>query len=357
MKIKILHIIDTLDVGGAERIAVTLANIFAERGHEIGFMIILPGDNPLQAELNKKIKIFLLNRKNKYSPLYSKEIASITSRYDFIHIHSRHNLRYIWFNNLIYPIKVNKIIFHDHHGNINNDHSIGLISRVIISKIIYCGVSKELCKWAEEICHVKKAYLLENVVLKQSIINQSNRIDNRIQLILVSNIHPRKNIEFSIEVINGLIKKSRQYCLDIFGKITDKEYYFKLKGLIKTYGLEDLITINPDCNNIQKILYKYDLALHTSKSETGPLVLIEYLAQSLPFLAFSTGEVITKLEELFSILVINNFDKNNWISQIERILNLDRNQIIEKMTNIYLNNYSSEDYYNKCHAIYQKNLF
>ena len=37
---KILHVIDSLDVGGAERVAITLANVFAEKGHETGMLIL-----------------------------------------------------------------------------------------------------------------------------------------------------------------------------------------------------------------------------------------------------------------------------------------------------------------------------
>ena len=112
------------------------------------------------------------------------------------------------------------------------------------------------------------------------------------QLLLVSNIQPRKNIEFAIEIIYELCKDG-EYTLDIIGKIADREYYDKLNNLIKLYSLEEIINFNESCINIQQILNKYDIALHTSKSEAGPLVLIEYLAQSLPFITFSTRTIIS----------------------------------------------------------------
>jgi len=353
---KVLHIIDSLDVGGAERVAITLANVFAEKGHEIGMLILLPGTHPLLYLLNKNVKKYLLNRRNKLRPLYAREISSISVRYDIIHVHMRHNLRYLWFASYFGLIKWKKIFFHDHYGDIKNDKTIDIITKNIIRKSIYLGVSKELCKWAIKQCDAKKNYLLENIIIKEKIVKKQIKKTRGNRLILVSNIYPRKNIEFAIEIMYEL-RKEGVYFLDIIGQITERGYYNKLKKMIRSYGLKDFVNFNENCNNIQLILYNYDLALHTSKSEAGPLVLIEYLAQSLPFLTFSTGEVIQKLKEELQVLIVDSFNIQEWIKQIQELLQIDRSLIKRKMGEIYTNNYSSKIYYNRCLKIYQENLF
>ena len=351
---KILHFIDTLDIGGAERVAITLANIFASEGHEVGMLILLPGENPLLPLINNNVKIYLLNRKNKLKLAYTKQISSISKDYDIIHVHMRHNLRYFWYSSIFSSIGFNKIFFHDHFGNININQSIDFITKKIISRSIYVGVSKELCEWATSHCEIKNPYLLENFIQKENIVKKQRNKEG-IQLLLVSNIHPRKNIEFAIEIIYELLQEGG-YTLDIIGQITDNKYYSHLKNIIRTYGLDNIINFNEHCNNIQKILYKYDLALHTSKSEAGPLVLIEYLAQSLPFVAYSTGEVVQKIREKLPILIVDNFDIQHWIKQIHQLLNSNRTLIIKKMRTIYSDNYSTDIYYNRCLKIYQNNL-
>ena len=267
----------------------------------------------------------------------------------------RHNLRYFWFISIFSSIKLETFFFHDHHGNIYNNRNIDFITKKIISKSIYIGVSSELQNWAIEHCKVKKSYLLENIVIKEKIINQSMHKKEGKNFLLVSNIHPRKNIEFSIEIINKL-REEGKFTLDIIGKIADREYYNKLIHLIKSYDLEEIVSINVGCDNIQQMLNKYDIALHTSKSEAGPLVLIEYLAQSLPFITFSSGEVVQRIRAELQILIVDSFDINDWIKKIHKLLLIDRDAITKKMKNIFLNNYSSEKYYNRCLKIYQKNL-
>ncbi len=293
-KPSILHIIDTLNMGGAERVVTTLVNLFVTKNHKVGILIILAGENPLITEINNGVNIYLLNRYNKYNPFKCNELISITNNYDIIHVHMRHNLRYLKYASYFSFIKIKKIFFHDHYGNIKNDISIDFITKYIMRNSIYIGVSKELYEWSLKYCSAKESYLLSNIILKEKIAVKTKHINKDKRLLLVSNIHPRKNIEFAIEIMKELVATG-EYYLDIIGRVADNEYFDQLTKLISSNSLEDHVTFNSHCNNIQPVLYCYDLALHPSKSETGPLVLIEYLAQSLPFLTFNTGEVVHQI--------------------------------------------------------------
>jgi Glycosyltransferase len=248
------------------------------------------------------------------------------------------------------------IFFHDHYGNIKNNQTIDFITKYIIRKSIYIGVSKELCRWSLDKCGVKQTYQLNNIILKEKIVKKSHFKKEGIRLLIVSNIHPRKNIEFAIEIMYELIKNG-EYYLDILGQITDRTYFIKLSNLISSFGIEDHVSFNSNCISTQQILHRYDLALHPSKSETGPLVLIEYIAQSLPFITFDTGEVVQQIKNELPMLIINNFEIVKWLDKINTLLNYDRKLFKEKMEKIYSHNYSSEKYYSRCLNIYQKNLF
>jgi len=352
---KILHVIDTLDIGGAERIAITLANIFEEQGHKVGILVILSSDHQLIKLVNTNVKIYFLNRKNKLLPKYAKEISTISKNYELIHIHMRHNLRYLWFTKLLTGINWNKILFHDHYGNINNNIKIDYFTKKIITNSVYIGVSNELCQWARLHCNVSKNYFLENIIIKQKSQKKYKPLNGIKQLVLISNIHKRKNIEFAINIMYEL-NRTEQYSLDIIGQISDFKYYENLKVMIEKYGLIDKIVFNQETTNPQLLLYKYDLALHTSKSETGPLVLIEYLAQSLPFITFKTGSVASNLKENLDLFLLDNFKVQNWVDRIQMLLQRDRKKITKKMKAIYLKNYTSKQYYNRCLEIYQESL-
>ena len=76
------------------------------------------------------------------------------------------------------------------------------------------------------------------------------------------------------------------------------------------------------------------MGIHTSYSESGPLVLIEYLAQNLPFLTFRTGDVVDKLILNFPELIQENFEVQLWASKIIKIMS-DENYINRKKLKLF----------------------
>ena len=65
---KILHVIDVLDVGGAECVLVDLSNILYENGVNVSVCtIVKPGD--MADKLNNGIEHYNIRRKTKFSLL------------------------------------------------------------------------------------------------------------------------------------------------------------------------------------------------------------------------------------------------------------------------------------------------
>ena len=357
-KVKVLHIIDTLNVGGAERVAVTLANLFASKNHKVGILILLDGTNTLKSQLSSNVKVYYLHRKNKFNFLKGKKVLDICKCFDIIHVHLRQNIRYLWYINLFYSISNSDIFFHDHYGAIKTDKSIDLITRLAIKNRTYIGVSDELCNWRKNVdkVRIEKINLLSNIIVR----SLSLRIDNNntgnsaTRLVLTANIYPRKNIEFALRILESMICQ-RETTLDILGTIVDKEYYERIDNLLKRYGLSDSVCFIHNCVDIQSVLHNYDLALHTAISETGPLVLMEYMAQSLPFVTYHTGEVVEQINSELPEFVMDSFCVSEWVLRINHILANNKEYLKNKLTTFFNKNYSSEEYYQKCLKIYQKN--
>src|SRR5207249_7453700 len=130
---------------------------------------------------------------------------------------------------------------------------------------------------------------------------KSNTVNH---LLLVSNFRPTKNIEFALGLFKQLKKDNESnYHFTVIGQIADEPYFKKIKDEIAKNELEQDITILTDCTNIQPLLNRFHLAIHTAKSESGPLVLIEYMAQGLPFIAYNTGEVVEEIKNKLPLAV------------------------------------------------------
>ena len=333
---KILQIIDKLDIGGAERVFVDMCNILQENHQDISAMLLLEDKGVLVVDL--KVPIIALNRKNKWSVRTMYKCAKILRQYDVIHCHSRHIYKYIALVNFLFRVK-SKIIFQDHYGSIDIDKEIPFLFDSLFKPKYYVGVSKTLNQWAIDALKINEncVFLLQNIIKKQHHVPTHNELE----FILVSNIKPVKNNMFAIELC-----KSIDAPLVLIGKNQNKDYFLRLEQ-----ELGDKISINDKVSNAQAIMGKSKIGLHTSKSETGPLVLIEYLAQGLPFLAYETGEVAKILKPHFPEYFIDNFDLEKWKMRLDLIRNSSPDT--QKMAMVFEQYFGEKQYYIKLLNIYK----
>jgi glycosyltransferase involved in cell wall biosynthesis len=334
---KIIQVIDTLNVGGAEKVFVDMSNILFENQQEISVLLLLEG-GVLKPELNSKIKLYELSRTNKWSIKKMQECSKIVQSFDIIHCHFRHVYRYISLVKLLFPFK-GKVVLQDHYGSIEVHKKVPFLFASVFKPAYYIGVSKTLTDWAENSLSVsaKNVFLLENIIIQNNVKTPNIK---HYDLILVSNIKPIKNNLFAIQLAQKMNKR-----LVLIGQNQDSSYFDTIR-----LSFTDNIEINATISNAQSVMHWADFGLHTSISETGPLVLIEYIAKQLPFLAYETGEVAKTLKKYFPLYFIDNFDLAQWQERIEKIKEnpLD----YAKFEHVFEIEFGQTKYYQKLKAIY-----
>ncbi|VXC31740.1 Glycosyltransferase involved in cell wall bisynthesis [Flavobacterium sp. 9AF] len=338
---KILQVIDRLNVGGAEKVFVDICTILYEKNPDTITAFFLLDKGKLSDKLPHELKKIELNRNDKWSLKKMSQCAQIIKEYDIIHCHFRHVYKYIRLVSFLFNCKV-EILLHDHYGSIMIDKKIPFLMDTLLKPKHYIGVSSTLCDWAREklLLDFNSVYLLENIVLK----SKEHKKYPFKNLVLVSNIKAVKNNLFAVEIM-----KSLSLSLVLIGNNQDNDYFNLVNNKIHDENLR--CSIDSTITNVQEVLRNFSLGLHTSISESGPLVLIEYLAQGLPFLAYETGEVATILKPHFPDYFIDNFDSDLWKERIEMLLN--KKHDINKMKQIFETYFGSENYYNKLIAIYK----
>lgn len=335
---KVLHIIDKLNIGGAEQVVVTLVNILNERGIDVALLSLLDrGD--LCDEINKDVPQFFLNRTNKYSLRSLRKLYHLVNEFDIVHVHSRQNLRYVVLCKVIYFGSFPKIVFHDHTPYVEDRY----IFKIIGSQIdAFVGVSNMNTNWAIKNINITNAYTLPNIIRKLKV---KDVIPDK-DIVVVGNVSSQKNYEFLIKLSSKLKDKIDVY----YGGISGKEYFDSILSM-KT----DNVNFIYGEKNIQQRIKQYEMALHCAHAESGPLVLIEYLAQGIPFITYNTGEVVEQIKEDLPEFIVNSFDTEEWIIAIERMKKLieeDIEGLKERMTIVFEKNYSEDKYFEKCIKIY-----
>lgn len=348
--------IDQLNVGGAERVLVDLSNILFRSGEQVEVLtLVRPG--PFSKYLEKGIRVNNLDRTSRFSLTKLFRLNSFCNHFDIVHVHLRYNFRYVALAKLLFRGKY-RVLLHDHFGDIENDKHIPFALKFLLKRERwFVGVSRPLVDWAIETVGLEQKYasLLANIVAKReapTFTKDSN--SDKVKLLFVANFREAKNHKFAIQLIAEL-KKHLSVEVCFIGQVLDPEFMGTVMDDIRNRQVEDVISVRHDCDDVQRVAGQFDLAIHTAYQESGPLVLIEYLAQGLPFVAFKTGEVAAQINSYLPFFFLADFEIQNWIARIHEVLDR-RDNLGNSMKEVYDKLYSSDAYYEKCRTIYNSML-
>jgi glycosyltransferase involved in cell wall biosynthesis len=338
---KILHVIDRLNIGGAERVFLDITKLLIDKGVYVGGLLFNIG-YPLDNKIDKRLKLHVLNRSNKYSLKKLYETHKICSRYDIIHVHMSYCYAYIRLSQLLYRGKY-KILFHEHFGDLGLNSEVPLRLKYVFKPSYLVAVSESLIEWAVSRVKVKRknTFLLKNTIIPNERISFTPK--NRFKkAILISNIRRAKNIEFAIE-----LSKALDISVDVYGNNGEDEYYKKIQENLPG----SKVKIIEGISDFSKIYNEYDFAIHAAMSESGPLVTLEYMAYGIPFIAYNTGEVAYTLKKELPLHFMNTFDVKEWVKNLKQIE--AQENISEKLKSLFNKYFSPENYVNECIRIYE----
>lgn len=343
---KVVCIIDNLNTGGAEQVFSDISILLL--GHiSFDILLILPPKGEVYITPPAIRKIFL-NRSNKFS-LYSLwKCYLILRNYDVAHVHLRHTLRYILLVKFIFNVKV-KIVFHDHHGSIDIDKSQPYWGYSFLKPDIFIGVSNELNKWALDTWKLRpeRVFTLINLP-SERFLNKVYEDPTRLKsgtLVMVGNIKPVKNQLFAIRIAHQL-----GISLTLIGKNQHDEYGSEILTQIEKLGSIEWIQ---NIDDVSDLLQSYRLGIFCSKSESGPLVILEYLLCGLPFIAYKTGGISDVMSKYFPDFFVDTFEPQVWFDRITSLLKNPPEIDKSKVKKMLETEFNKENYRNKLMQIYE----
>lgn len=287
---KILQLIDTLHIGGAERVALNYANSLHIYGIE-SHICITREKGSLYTELGSEVNVHFLNKKNTLDVSSLKRLITIIKKnnIDIVHAHGSS-----WFFAAISKIVGHnfKLIWHDHYGNsefLENRNQLLLdFFSTKFDGII--SVNKKLRDWALENLKCKKVLFLNNFIKRQA--DSKNHFirlkgTSKVKLVCVANLRPQKDHLTLIEAYKILKKEDFDISLHLFGKQNEDQYSREILEKIKSipsvfwYG---------EKMDIYSYLFQADIGVLSSSSEGLPLALLEYANAGLGVVTTKVGE-------------------------------------------------------------------
>lgn len=303
----VLHVIDRLARGGAERMLVDLANIASADGWRVSVCITRQGGE-LVSELAREIQLLELGRSRRLDwPAMRRLAAFVRDRkVDVLHVHGRSSFSMVALMKACGLVS-HPIILHDHFS-IEIDDSIPMWFKLVGRHMLdhYVGVYESLFTWAcsagvcpERVHVIGNALDLRRLASGATIPAASlpHSLPPHPVGVAVGGIRPEKGTDTLLRAL-AMVPRDRAFSVFVIGGMADPDFGLRCTQLCTKLGINDRVMFLGQRSDVLELLQIADFAIMPSRSESGPLVLIEYMAFGLPFVSTRIGEVSNKAERL-----------------------------------------------------------
>ncbi|MGV3724099.1 MAG: glycosyltransferase [Actinomycetota bacterium] len=309
--IGVMHVVQSFSLGGAERMAVELANR-ANRAEIRPAILATRGDGPLRAELSEDIPALVLGRRRRWDPRCLTAFHSFVRKHaiQLVHSHGPGPLLYSTAALLSGGLR-RAHVYHDHHGRLSaHEPDPRLAQRIAfragLTAVI--GVSRFACDWAELRMGwpPQKTFLLRNGIdserfLKARPAPVRHELGDRpgeLLLAMVANFRAPKDHLTALQALAACRHRERLRVLFLGGEGADTGgCEGQARRAAEQLGVADRVVFGGLRPDIPEVLAGCDGGLFASLRESGPLVLLEYMAAGLPFASTRVGEIGAELQE------------------------------------------------------------
>lgn len=337
---KLLFILPTLNIGGAEKVTVNILNSLDSKIFDINLIVIDSRYKNLESSINKNIHVKYLNitkTRNAFFVLF-KNIVSLKPDIVFSSLNRTNIL--ILLIRLLYPFfKV--VIREPSMPSVQLQNNYMSKAMKFLIKTLYPFASKIIAQtkyMKKEIAEIykideKKVIVINNPLdkkyIESSLENEVNPFENntdKYNFAYVGRLSTEKNPLFLIDVFEKVVQKDKRFYLTIIG---DGYLYEDVKKKINEKSLEQNIRLLGFQKNPYPYIKYADGVLLCSKWEGMPNVVIESLYLNTPVITTNSTPVLKDLIiEGENGFIIDGFDKDKFSQTILDIKTI-KNKFLE----------------------------
>ena len=358
-EIRVIQLIDSLEPGGAERMAVTIANGLLD---EVGYsgLVTTRLEGGLRTTINQKVGYAFLNKKKAidFSALLRLRTFVKINKVNTIHAHGS---SYFFAVLLKLTMPSVRIFWHDHFGNRVKSQKGYFLLRFF--SIFFSGVftvNEALKDWAQKKLWVKDVEFLSNFTSESD-----NEIpvtilkgDSNKKIVFLANLHHPKNHILALKSFLASKIANEGWTLHFIGKDKHDAYSDELKNFIHQNNLQEAVFIYGSCNDVNSILKQAKVGVLVSSYEGFPVTLLEYAMAELIVISTDVGYCSTIIQNEATGYLIASDNEAQLQEVFIKIANEPhKNDSLAKNLNTFVkNNYDPEKVIQKIMEAYQKYL-
>lgn len=353
---KTLQVIDTLDAGGAEKLAITYANALVTET-EASFLCVTRKEGMLKNQVVEEVGYLFLNRKSTFDFGAIKRLTRFIKENKITIVHAHATSFFIVFLARIFYPKF-KMVWHDHYGNSEflaqrKSFVLKIASRWMNGII---SVNQQLKDWATKTLHTEKVIYLSNFPVKNETVKAITKlkgIEGK-RIVCLANLRPQKDHLLLLEAFKSICEEQKDWTLHLVGKDFEDDYSRRIKLYIHDHGLSENVFVYGSREDVSHILSQCAIGVLSSQSEGLPIALLEYGLHELAVLATDVGECnrvvsdetkgflvasqdVTAFAEQLSYLIDNENDREAKAKELHQHIqhHFAQKAIIEQLTTFY----------------------
>ncbi len=301
-RLGVLHVVDSLGRGGAERIVVDLVNC---SNPDTVRPVVLTTRSPgvLADELTAGVPLVALRRSRRWDArgFVALRAAMSASGVDVVHAHGRHSMRAVAAVRLLSPSSAVHI-FHDHSSS-RQQLPWSTVGAVRLAIDGYVSPDESQRDWFVERWPASD---FEAIVAPNGVdvarfegISGLERATaegpgSRLVGVVVANLREPKNHQLLLRALGASTVRD-QIQLRLIGDSFGDRYEQECHEIVGGWGLEGSVTFLGARHDVPSLLAQADFGLLVSDAETGPVAVAEYLAAGLPVISTDVGGVVAGL--------------------------------------------------------------
>jgi glycosyltransferase involved in cell wall biosynthesis len=288
-----MHVVDALRVGGAERVAVNLANLMPTASHQM-FLCTTREEGPFAELIRPHVGRLALFRKGGFDLSALRRMLAFIRKNEIQILHAHGSALFFARIAAFFP-PYPAIVWHDHYGRyLFNDRNVFLYQTATARIGGVIAVNQPLADWSRESLKIpsERVWYIPNLVeiasTEEIAVGLPGKAGKRI--VCVANIRPQKDHSTLLKAMTLVKAQEPDAHLLLVGDFADEAYKNQIVQEIGTLSLDDTVTYLGRRGDITSILKTCDIAVLSSLSEGLPISLLEYGAARLPAISTDVGQ-------------------------------------------------------------------
>ncbi len=290
-KPNVLQLIDSLDIGGAERMSVNLANALAKEG--VGsFLCATRRGGALEKAIAPEVTCMVLGKRTSVDLQALWRLAGFVrqNQINIIHAHSSS-----FFTAVLVKLMTGvRVVWHDHNGNriqVNNTNKVIVLGSVFFDAVI--SVNEKLAEWSRKhllISEDRIVYLPNFAELTPTHTNPQLPGEAEKRIVCLANLREQKDHMTLLRAFNTFHAQRPEWHLLLVGEDRNDVYSASMKAYITKEKLEEAVHILGARSDSTDILLASAIGVLSSISEGLPVALLEYGLAKLPVVCTEVGQ-------------------------------------------------------------------